>query len=131
MKITVTQSFNLTEALDSPVRINFLTRKGGVDEESFTKFRDVELKGKAQTYSTGLMTKTYTVESTKTITYYSRWLTEADLTRMEDLMESPYILVNGKPVNVLDRSLKVDNISRLFSIELTVTSEYGQNRITF
>ncbi|WP_299988710.1 hypothetical protein [uncultured Pontibacter sp.] len=131
MQITTTKSFSLTRALDAPVKITFLNRKGGLDTVLFTRFQDIEVKGKAQTYESGNTTRTYNVDSSKSVTYYSPWFTEAEFAWMEDLMESPYIQVNGRQVNAIDRNQKIDTINRLFSLELTVASEYGQNRISF
>jgi hypothetical protein len=129
MKITETKTFSLTPKLKNAVRITFINRRGGTDCTLFTRHFNSEVKTKGQPYFSGNTQKNYTIESEKTETYHSTWLTEPEYTWLQDLMVSPDVTINGKPVRVLDSSYKYDSVDRLWVVELIVQNIYSQNKI--
>jgi hypothetical protein len=130
MRITETRTFNLTPKIRDAVKISFTNRKGGIDTVQFTRYYEIDIKTKVNSYTNNTTHKAYEVMAEKTLTYHSKHLTEAEFEWLQDLMYSSYVRVNNKQVRVLDKSYSFDKIDRLWVIELDVQNIYAENKLT-
>ncbi|WP_066834911.1 hypothetical protein [Rufibacter ruber] len=131
MKITNTKTYNVAESLPNPVEIQFMNLKGSFDIVQFTRYKDSELKFKANLFGAFGADRVSSVSSSRTETYYSTYLDEATYHWLvNDLLHSPVVRINGRYVRISDQSVKYDNLQKLYTIELTVSPEFEKNHIS-
>ena len=131
MKITQTRSFQVATALHQPVEVLFLNRMGGWCTLQLTKFRTSGLDTERHTYATSQRQRTFKVEATDKVTYYSPYLSPSDYDWLRDLALSPFVMVGGAYVNVIElKGFELDNFNDIWSFEMTVSPEREENKIT-
>lgn len=130
MKITETKHFTLTPQLQSPHRLTFLNRWGGVDCLLLTRHRHTEVKAKGQHFYAGASERTFQVEAAKTRTYFSQHLAEAEYEWLADLMVSPYVTIDARVVRVEDATYKFNTVDRVWNLVLEVQGIYPEHKLT-
>ncbi|KUG07428.1 hypothetical protein [Solirubrum puertoriconensis] len=129
IRLSNQQEFQVAEEIPLPIPVLFMNRKGGWDSIQFRRDTDTEVKTKVNTFSSVSNTRAYQINSQKSVTYYSQWLTQAELRWLDDLKHSPAIYIGGKYQRPQDDTFKIDSSLGLSVINLTVSPAVEENSI--